>query len=146
MSAEMAAARHAVATPSANYVSLTRNQLTRLEVVYIRSDFNDLADEFVANHHRHGNRLLRPLIPVEDVKVGAANSRSQDPNKDVIDADGGLGNVSQPQTRFSSGFDQSFHVKNGSRCRPELLKKQWQSDRSFAFPSPSLLRLFWSDH
>src|SRR5262245_43260502 len=111
----MAAARHAVATASANHVSLTGDQLTRLEVVYIRPDFNDLADEFMANHHRHGNRLLCPLIPVEDVKVGAANPRSQDANKDVVDADAGLGNVSQPQTGFSRSFDQSFHLKNGSR-------------------------------
>jgi hypothetical protein len=65
----------------------------------------------VANHHRHGNRLLSPFIPIEDVEVGAANSRSQDANKDVIDSDGRLGNVSQPQTGFSRGFDQSFHVK-----------------------------------
>jgi hypothetical protein len=113
----MAAACHAVATAPANHVSLTGDQLTRLEVVDIRPDFNDLADEFVANHHGYGNRLLRPLIPIEDVKVGAANSSSQNANEDVVDSDGGLGNVSQPQTRFSSGFDQSFHVKNGSRCR-----------------------------
>src|SRR5215831_14191099 len=111
----MAAPCHAVATASANHVSFTRDQLTRLEVVYIRSDFNDLADKFVANHHRDGNRLLRPFIPIEDVKVGAANSSSQDPNEDVVDADAGLGNISKPQTGFSSGFDQSFHFLNSIR-------------------------------
>ena len=111
----MAAARHAVATASANHVSFTRDQLTRLEVVYIRSHFNDLADKFVANHHRDGNRLLRPFIPIEDVKVGTANSSSQDPNEDVVDADAGLGNISKRQTGFSSGFDQSFHFLNSIR-------------------------------
>ena len=107
----MPAARHAIATASANDVAFTGHQLTRLEIVYIRSDFNDLSDEFVANHHRHGNRLLSPLIPIEDMKVRAANSRSQDSNEDVVDSNGGLGNVSEPQSGFSSGFDQSFHAK-----------------------------------
>src|SRR5215813_1456296 len=94
----MAAARHAVATASANHVSFTRDQLTRLEVVYIRSDFNDLPDKFVANHHRDGNRLLRSFIPIEDVKVGTANSSSQDPNENIVDTDAGLGNISKRQT------------------------------------------------
>ena len=43
---------------------------------HLRADVGDLADIFVAGDHRHRHRLLRPLVPIVDVDVGAADRRS----------------------------------------------------------------------
>ena len=101
----MPPARHAVATAAANHVSFTRDQLTRLEVVHIRSHLDNFANKLMPDNHRYGNRSPRPVVPVEDVNVRAANSGTQDANEDIVDADCGLGNIFQPQARLTMRFD-----------------------------------------
>jgi hypothetical protein len=52
----------------------------------------------MAYHHWHGDGLLRPRIPFEDVKVGPTNAL-QSLNQHVINADEGTG-TSLRQCRF----------------------------------------------
>src|ERR1035441_9709125 len=56
-----------------------------------------------------GNGLLRPLVPLVDVDIGAADAGPQHVNQDVVDADFGRGHVRQPQAWLAGAFDQSFH-------------------------------------
>ena len=42
------------------------------------SRLDDLADELMADDHRHGDGLLRPGVPVVDVQIGAANAGAID--------------------------------------------------------------------
>ena len=44
-------------------------------------------DELVADRHRHGDGLLRPLVPLVDVDVGAADAGAQHLDQHVVDAD-----------------------------------------------------------
>ena len=44
-----------------------------LEVVDMTTDPFDYTDEFMSDHHRRWDNLLRPGIPVEDVQIGAAD-------------------------------------------------------------------------
>src|SRR5260370_11550637 len=44
------------------------------------------ADKLMANDHRHGNRFLRPCIPVVDVHVRAADRCFQHANQHVVAA------------------------------------------------------------
>ena len=76
----MPAARHAIATAPANDVAFTRDEFTRMEIIDVGSDFNNLADELVPDHHRHRNRALCPVVPVVDMNVGAADAGSQNAN------------------------------------------------------------------
>ena len=85
--AEVTTPCQAVAAPSADDMSFARDGLPGEEVVDIRADGHDLADKLVADHHRHGNRLLGPGVPVVDVEVGAADAGAVDSDQDIVDAD-----------------------------------------------------------
>ena len=84
-------------------MSPTRKSLTLLP------DLDDPADEFVPDHQRHGNGLLRPGVPVVDVHVGAADARAQDLDQHVVDADLGQGTSSSHKPVFGLAFYQGFH-------------------------------------
>src|SRR5262245_25171549 len=69
--AEMPASRQAVPAAAAYDVPFTADNLAGIEVSYIRANLNDAPDKFVPDHHRHRNRLLRPVIPFVNVDIGA---------------------------------------------------------------------------
>ena len=72
--AEMPAAGEAVAAAAADDVAFAADDFAGEKVVHVRADLDDLADELVADDHRHGDRLLRPGVPLVDVQVGAADA------------------------------------------------------------------------
>ena len=59
--------------------------------------------------HRHGDRLLRPGVPVVDVHVGAADAGAQHPDQHVVDADLRLRHVLQPQPGLGPALHQRPH-------------------------------------
>ena len=73
-SAQMPPPGQAVAAAAAHHVALAADDVAGIEVVHVRSDGDDLAHELMADRHGHGNRLLRPLVPLVDVHVGAADA------------------------------------------------------------------------
>src|SRR5262249_11305075 len=97
--------------PAAHDVPFPGDEFTGFEIVDVRADLNDPADEFMADDHRHGNGAASPVVPVVDVGVRAADSGSKDADQDVVDSDGGLLNISQPQTRLGMGFRQRFQIE-----------------------------------
>ena len=84
--AQVAAAGHAVAAAAADDVALAADDVAGVEVAHVRPDRDDLADELVADRHRHRDRLLRPGVPLVDVQVGAADAGAADADQDVVDA------------------------------------------------------------
>ena len=74
-------------------MAFARNQLPGPKVVDVGTDGDDLSDELMANRHRYCDRLASPVIPIEDMNIGAANPRPQNTNQDVIDANGRFWNV-----------------------------------------------------
>ena len=93
---EVPASSHTVAASPADNMPFSGNEFAGMKVIHIRADCDDLPDKLMTNDQRNGNRLLRPLIPVEDVNVSAADAGSQDPDQDIIDSDRGFGDVLQP--------------------------------------------------
>src|SRR5689334_16727100 len=87
LGAEMAPSGQAVATASADYMTFTADHVAGEEVADIRADFDDFADEFVPDHHGHGDSLLRPLVPLENVDVGAANAGAIHADQNVVNTD-----------------------------------------------------------
>jgi hypothetical protein len=67
------------------------------------------ADKLMANDHRHGNRVLRPCVPVIDVHVRATDGCLQDADEHIIAADFWNRNILEPETWFRSGFDNRLH-------------------------------------
>ena len=76
----------------------------------LRTDRDDLAHKLVTHHHRHGNRLLGPGVPVVDVHVGAADAGAADLDQHVVDADLRFGDVLQPQPGAFSRLTNAFIV------------------------------------
>src|SRR6201997_1823193 len=102
--AEMAAAGEAVAAASANDMALAADDIARVEVVYVGTDLDDLADELMADGHGHGDGLLGPLVPLIDVNVGSADAGVPDADQDVVDADGRFCDVFKPQAAFRAAL------------------------------------------
>ena len=103
---QMPSSGHAVATAPTDDVSLAADDVARMEVAHVRPDVDDLADELVPDHERHGNRLLRPGVPRVDVEVGAADAGLPHPDQHVVDPDLGLRHILEPQARLGPRFDE----------------------------------------
>ncbi len=68
-----------------------------------------LPDELVAGDHRHGDRLLRPGVPVVDVHVRAADGVLEHADEHVVHADLGAGDFFEPQAGLGAAFDEGLH-------------------------------------
>jgi hypothetical protein len=101
--------REAVAAATADDVPFAADDVAGAEVLHIGPDFDDASDEFVADYHRNGDRLLSPVIPVVDMHVGAADAGAEHLDEDVVDANRRLGDIFEPQADCTVLFDQRFH-------------------------------------
>ena len=108
--AEVPPAGHAVAAATAHEVALAADDVTGREVVDVRSDLDDLADELVADDHRHRDRALRPRVPGADVQVGAADAGALDADQHVVDADLRLRGIDEPDAWTRLRFRERFHA------------------------------------
>ena len=82
-----------------------------VEAANFDADINDLAAELMAHRHRHGNRRLCPVVPLEYVNVSATDGRTPDLDQDVVMPDFRNGDVFHPDAAFGLGFDQCFHYR-----------------------------------
>ena len=79
--AQVASTGPAVAAAAAHDVALGADQIAHGHLGDLRAELDDLADELVADHHRHRHVLGGPLIPRVDVQVGAADSGAEHPDE-----------------------------------------------------------------
>ena len=113
----MAAAGEAVAAAAADHVAFAADDVAGEEVGHIGPDLDDPADELVADRHGDGDGFLRPLVPLVDVDVGAADPGPQHLDQDVVDADRGRLDVFQPQAGLAPALHQCFHIDHDSAVR-----------------------------
>jgi hypothetical protein len=90
-------------------VTLGADNVTDFEINNIRSDIDDLADKLMTDRRRDLYRLLCPLVPVVNVKVGPADPAFLRPDHDVVDRHHRLRNVFDPESGLGLAFDNSFH-------------------------------------
>ena len=105
----MTTAGKAVAAAPAGHVSFAADNVAGMEVVHVRADFDNLSNEFMPDHHRHRNRLLRPLVPVVDMDVGAADAGVAHADEHIVDAILRFGNILQPQAALAAALRQCLH-------------------------------------
>src|SRR4051794_16604306 len=114
---EMAAAREAISAAAANHMPFPANNLANVKIGDVGAGLHYFTNELMTNHHGHRNGFPRPFIPFENVNVGAANSGAVNANQHVVDADGGLRNIFQPQSRLALALGQRLHWFNvSSEC------------------------------
>jgi hypothetical protein len=107
--AEMAAAGEAVAATSADDVAFSADELANSDVGDIGADFNDLADELVADDEAGGNGGAGPRVPVVDVEIGTADTGGENANFDVVDADLRLRDLFEPEAALGPAFYECLH-------------------------------------
>ena len=52
----------------------TGYQFARMKIVDVGTHLDDLSDELMADRHGNRDRLARPIVPIVDVDIRAANS------------------------------------------------------------------------
>ena len=97
---------------------LAGDELSDLQIIDLRTEFNNLTAELVAEDQRGVHRLGGPPIPFIDVNVGATDSRPHHLDDDVIRASNRVGDLYQLQTRLRAGLDQGLHRASLSGAAP----------------------------
>ena len=120
---EVTATGAAVAAVAADDVPLAGRQLPELETAHPFAERDDPAHELVAGDQRHGQRALRPLVPLVDVHVRAADGGLEHADHHFAGAGAGDGDALQRQTRSAVVLHEREHGLQGvsfgrSRGRP----------------------------
>src|SRR4030095_3762623 len=106
---KMAAPSEAIATMSTRDVTLAAHQVSFCKTFDVTTYTIDNANKLMANGHRHWNGFLRPIIPVIDVQIRAADRGFQHSDEHIIAANLWNRNVLQPQTWLAPGFHNGHH-------------------------------------
>ncbi len=96
--AQVAPPGPAVAAGAAHDVALARDPVAHGHVVDVGADLDDLAEELVAERHRHRHGGGSPLVPLLQVQVGAAQAGPQHPQLHVLVAAPRLGHLHELET------------------------------------------------
>lgn len=92
----------------ADDVPFAANDLAGMKIIYVGADSDDFSDKLVSNRHRNRDSGARPIVPVIDMDVGAADSCVSDADQNVVDADYGLRNIFKPQSGRGLAFDKGL--------------------------------------
>src|SRR5690606_4225345 len=96
VAARVAAPGAAVAAVAAGDVALAAHAVAHLEAAHLAAHARHHPGPLVAGDERHGHGALRPLVPVVDVHVGAAEAGLGDADQQVVGAGRGLGRLDAP--------------------------------------------------
>src|SRR5438093_11753204 len=91
----------AIAAMPAGHMTLDSNALPGREAAHLAADLRDRALELMTDDERHRDRLLRPGVPVPDVKIGAADRRVVDAHQEVVWTDRRSRDVLEPDPRLA---------------------------------------------
>src|SRR5690606_24490205 len=83
--------------------------VTDLQAANLRADFDDASAILVSHGHGHGDGLLRPVVPVVDVHVRAADRGLRDPDEHIVGTGLRLGDVLHPDAGPRFLLHQRFH-------------------------------------
>ena len=100
---------HTVATSSADYMTLSANQVPWLEIADIAANGDDFTNELVSYNHGYRYGVLGPGIPFIDVQIRSTDTGAINFNEHVIDTDFRLWNIFQSETSAGRLFGQSLH-------------------------------------
>src|SRR5438477_2457998 len=105
----MAAPGEAVAAASADHVTFAADDIAGEEIGHVGACLHDLADELMPDGHGHRDGFPRPLVPLINVNVGAADAGLQHLDEHVVDADLRGRHVVEPQAGLAAALHQGFH-------------------------------------
>ena len=94
--AKMTPPGQTIAAMPARDVTFAYDKIAARETFHVLTDKIDNADKFVADGHRHGDRFLRPGVPIIYVDVGPADRRLRHADEHIVCADIGNRNLLEP--------------------------------------------------
>ncbi len=110
---KVAATGETIAAMAACNVTLTDHEVAFGKTFHMIAGVIDYTDKLMANGHRHGDRFLRPGVPVIYMYVGAADGCLEDANEDVVTRNFGNRNLLEPQSglrfRLYDGLHRFLH-------------------------------------
>src|SRR5437762_7925125 len=106
---EMTPAREAVAAVATGYMAFTHHELAFIESAHVRAHLRNLANELVPIHHRHLYCLSRPVVPIVNVNVSAADRSFLRADQHILGTNFWHRDFLQPQPGFRFGFDDGRH-------------------------------------
>ena len=74
----------AITTMAAGNVTFADDEIAFGKTFHLVAHAIDHSDKLVPDRHRHGDRFLRPGVPVIYMYVGPADGGFEDPNEDVV--------------------------------------------------------------
>src|SRR3546814_11424120 len=96
-------------------MALGRDALADRVAVHAGADFDDAADEFMADHQPGLDRSLAPLVPQVDVQVGAADGGLLELDQDLVRARLRDRDLFHPDALGRFALDQRFHGRGNLR-------------------------------
>ena len=134
-----------IAAVSTGDVSLTDHDIAACKSFHVVTDSLNHAGKLMTNRHRNRNGFLRPVIPVIDVHVCAADRCFQHPDQNIITADCWNRNLLEPKTRLALWLSQllsSFFARHDTRPISKTRKGVYNSESNLVAQKGRLPRLF----
>ena len=107
--AEVATAGATIAAYAAGNVTFRRHPIANRKSFDFAATLDNLAEKLVTNCGGNFDRVARPVVPLINMDVGAANSSAFDANQNVVMPNRRSGYVLHPDAAFGFGLDQRFH-------------------------------------
>ena len=105
----MTPAGEAIATMAASNVTFADDEITFSKASHMIADPINHSDKLMADGHRHGDRFLRPGVPVIYMYVRPADGRLEDADEDVVARNFRKGNLLEPQSGLGFRFHDGLH-------------------------------------
>ncbi len=114
--AKMTPARQAIPAPAASHVPFPAHDVPGIKIGDVRADLRNFTHKLVPDHQGNIDGSLRPVVPLINVQIRAANSRAMHTNEHVIDPNFWCFHVLEPKSRFSFAFYECFQfaLREGS--------------------------------
>ena len=106
---KMTPAGEAIATMAASNVTFADDEITFSKTSHMIADPINHSDKLMADGHRHGDRFLRPGVPVIYMYVRPADGGLENPNKDVVAHNFRNGNLLEPQSGLGFRLYHGLH-------------------------------------
>ena len=91
-------------------MTFARYDVTHRKPSDILAYLDDLACVLMTTDHRHLNGFLRPVVPVVNVNVSAADGSLVDFDENFVSRNLGDRHVLEPQALLGALFDKGFHL------------------------------------
>ena len=101
--------RPAIAANTTDQMPLARDAHALFKALDLTAKLNNVPSKFMPDHHRYGNGLLRPLVPLVNVQVRSTNTDPVDLDKDVMRSNFRPGYFLQPKTFPCFLLNEGFH-------------------------------------